>query len=153
MNKKTQSKLRQMNARKNISKATKAATVAKIAGAQPATQLQLFEVQKAIFTMIDSALMSTSTVAKLMVEKGLITWDEYEGTYQEMMKSLTFVRKTKNEAMAHFGEKATSEDIGYYIYSKGIEEGIDAGVLSSIFGAKPSKSRIIKPNSVKLIKV
>lgn len=150
--KNTKRNLRQMVAKKNVSKATKANNVIKAAGKKPASQFQLFEVQQTLSARVDSSIMSTSAVARLLVEKGVITWDEYKESYKKMKEEMQFIRETSKEAVKHFGPKeAEKEDIGAFIYEKAIAFGMDEGVLYGIFGVTKSKSRILKPNQVKII--
>jgi hypothetical protein len=150
--KRTEKTLRQLNAKKNISNVSKANNAIKAAGKTPASQLQLFEIQKTLSARVDSSIMSTAAIAKLMVDKGLITWDDYKETYRKMSEDLIFIRNTTQEAVKHFGSKeAEKEDISTFIYEKAIAAGMDEGVLYGIFGVQKSKSRIIKPNQVKVI--
>lgn len=150
--KRTERTLRQLNAKKNIANVSKTQNAIKEASKKPASQLQLFEIQKTLSARVDSAIMSTAAVAKLLVDKDIITWDEYKETYKKMTEDLIFIRKTTAEAVKHFGHKeAEKEDIGSFIYEKAIAFGMDKGVLYGIFGVEKSKSRIIKPSSVKII--
>jgi len=149
--KRTERTLKQMRAKKEISKVAKAKNTVKIEGKKPASQLQLFEMQRTFSARVDASIMSTAAIAKLLVDKGVITWDEYKESYRTMKENLVFVRNTTSEAIAHFGAKANNEDIGAFIYEKGIAFGMDPGVLDGIFGARKSESRIIKPNQVKII--
>jgi len=150
--KNTKRNLRQLNAKKNISNAAKAQTVIKEAGKKPASQLQLFEIQRNLSARVDSSIMSTSAIARLLVKNGIITWDDYKESYKRMKEEMKFIRETTQEAIKHLGPKeASQEDIGSFIYEKAIAFGMDEGVLYGIFGVTKTKSRIIKPNQVKVI--
>lgn len=156
--KRTERTLKQLNAKKNISNNAKATNVIKIEGKKPATQLQLFEIQKTLSVRLDTALMSTAALAEIMVKKELCTWDDFKKGEQNMLSTLKLFREAMQKAIAHFGDKTNKEDIGTFIYENikaaytTDKKEISDGVLDVIFGIKKSESRIIKPNQVSLIR-
>jgi hypothetical protein len=118
---------------------------------KPVLRKELLATQQTTDMRTDLALMSVASVADILVKNKLCTYEDFKTGEKDMHKILKFIRKTMAEAYESIGKEIKPEDLGSFVYNKGIASGIDKEVLIHIFGIKPSESRIIKPNQVKIL--
>lgn len=145
-NKATKDRLfKQMSAKKRVKDTKKAIDLSK----QPVTRGELYGVQSTINTRADSALMGTAAIVELLVKNKICTYEEFSETQKSMLEILAFIRQSMREAHKKLGPNADPEDTGAFIYEKAVVFGVDKDLLINIFGVRPTKNRILKPNQVK----
>jgi hypothetical protein len=138
---------RQMNAKKKVRDTKRAMDAAN----QPVTRGELYAIQHTLNIRTDKALMGVAAVVQILVEKKLCMYEDFKDNETEMTDILKFIRIALAESEKELGAGAKSEDQGTFVYEKAIAFGVDKDILENIFGVRPSKSRIIKPNQAKLI--
>ncbi len=146
---------KQMGSKKAVSGNSKRKISRALNAKKPVTRGELSGIQNVLLGRTDTTLMGIAGLVELLVEKKVITWEEFDVKQQTMSKVLAKTRVAM-QTVASATRDATNtkdEDVSAAIYEMVKTEEASDEVLDHIFGLRKSTSRIVKPEDVKLIKV
>jgi hypothetical protein len=139
--------LNQLGNKKILKDISKAKELGKI----KVTREDLYSEIAVINSKLDALFMSNSAITAILVEKGLVTFEEYKKVEQDMHYTLKFVRRSMVEARSILGKDASMQDIHDFTHEKAEAFKINKDILIYLFGVKESESKIIKPNQQSIV--
>lgn len=154
-NRKQDRMFKQMNAKKAVSDNSKKKTVRDINAKKLVTRDEMSGIQNSLLGRTDTTLMGIAGLVELLVEKKVITWEEFDAKQSTMSKVLAMTRVAMQTIASTTKDAANTkdEDVSATIYGMVKTEEVSDEVLDHIFGLRKSTKRIVKPEDVKLIKV